>query len=186
MLCRLENIAFHFIWQKQQLGRVISHQNSSSSTLPHLNLHFTLDSEVSYILPLQSKSCPLFCFPFTHKHCAWILTPQAGLFDWQAVQPWPPVMGLYAPVQLQDPARPEPPIPWLAAFVLTHWITQLHGGKGFCCSTAFTWTHGIKPSRNSTSFEWVCQTGGTPLQTADKCGMMGSPIVHCPWNTMKN
>lgn len=156
MFSRLENIAFRFIWQKQQLGRVISHQNSSSSTLPHLNLHFTLHADVSSILAITVQVLPPFLsFPFTHKHCAWILTPQAGHFDWQAVRPWPSVMGLYAPVQLQDLAWPEPPIPWLAAFVLTHWITQLHGGKG-CRGTAFTWTCEIKPSRYSTSFEWVC------------------------------
>lgn len=174
MFCRLENIAFRFIWQKAAARESYSHQTSSSSFKP--SFHTACWGHCS---PSPAH------FPFTHEHSAWILTPKAGLFDRRAVRPWPPAMGLYAPVQLLDPARPEPAIPRLAAFVPTHWVTRLHGGKGFCCGTAFTWTHGINPSRNSTSFEWVCQTGGTPLQTADERGMMGRLILRCPWMTMK-
>lgn len=132
MFCRLGNIAFHFhltkaaAWESYfSSGLVVLH---SASFKP--SFHTACWGVFHFATAVQVL--PPFLL-FIHPRALRLNTNAAGQhFDWQAVRPWPSVMGRYAPVQLQDPARPEPPIPWLAAFVLTLWKTALHGRKGFC------------------------------------------------------
>lgn len=176
MFCRLENIAFHFIWQKQQLGRVISHQNSSSSTLPHLNLHFTLHADVSSILAIAVQVLPPFLLS-THPQALCLNTNTTGQSLWLTGRSTLTISDgpiCTSPITGSSPTRtPNPMVGCFCTDTLNNTTPWRESS-----AVALRSPEHVKPSRNSSSFEWVYQTRGTPLQTADKCGMMWKVLLR--------